>query len=168
LPRQLTLADDGTLRQQPIPATAKLLGEEAGEEAFTLPMAARRLPNVKGNTSCILLKFDPTKPKGAIGLNVRCSADGKRKVRIAYDNGALNVAGTKYALGLEGDEQSIILVVFVDESVLEVYAQNGRVCITKVLKNQNPADTDAEVFSDKGEVEIEKLKSWPMKSTYEK
>lgn len=168
LPRELTLAADGTLRQLPIGQTSTLFGDETGEEAFKITMGTKKLPNAKGNAACLFLKFDPAQARGALGFNVRCSPDGKRKVPVSYDSGALNVAGTRYALALEGEEQAITLVVFLDRSLLEVYAQSGRVCITKVLKDVEPTDVEAELFLDKGEIEIEKLKTWAVKSAYDK
>jgi beta-fructofuranosidase len=168
LPRELTLLPDGHLSQYPIEETKQLLGDETSEEGFDLPAGARKLPNAKGDTACLFLKYDP-KAGGseAAGLNLRVSEDGKRKTTISYGKGQLDVAGQRHQLTLGAGEEAVTLVVFLDKSVVEVFAQNGRFCITRVI-DADPADLNAEVFSRAGNLHVEKLKTWPVNSTWGK
>lgn len=167
LPRELTLADDGTLRQLPVGNLAGLFGEETTAEGFTLSAdSVMKLPAAKGDALCLFLKADPAGP-AAFGMNVRVSEDGKRKIAITWEKGQLNVDGKKYLLQPTAEEKAVNLVAFVDKGMLEIYAQNGRICVTRVL-NVKPEDQNVEIFSRGGALEVEKLKTWPVGSTWGK
>lgn len=47
--------------------------------------------------------------------------------------------------------------------MLEVFAQNGRLCITRVI-DANPTDVNTEIVAMDGAVRVEKLTSWPVKA----
>jgi beta-fructofuranosidase len=162
LPRELTLLPDGHLNQLPIGELARQFGDETAEEGITLPEGTRKLSAARGDTSCLFVKAEPGK---AFGLNVRVSEDGKRKVTVGYDNGYLDVGGQKVRLKLAEGEEAVMFVVLLDKSVMEVYAQNGRICVTRVI-DSNPADLNTEIYARGGSLSVEKLKTWPVKGTW--
>ena len=97
-------------------------------------------------------------------LRARRSDDGRRKVAITYGKDQLDVAGQKAPLKLAEGEDAVMLVVFLDKSVLEVYGQNGRVCVTRVI-DANPADLNVELVAPAA-LHVEKLKTWPMQASW--
>ena len=67
-----------------------------------------------------------------IGLKLRRSADGKKAVSISFDGKTLRVAGLDVPVSLKPSDDSVGLHIFLDHSVLELYA-DGAACITRVL-----------------------------------
>ena len=163
LPRELTLLPDGHLNQLPIAQTSSLFADESSEENFAIPQGTRKLPAPRSDALCLFVKAEPHKP---FDLNLRVSDDGKRKVTVSYDgNGQLKVAGQTMPLRLASGEQAVSLVVFLDKSMLEVFAQNGRFSVTRVI-DAAPEDLNTEIASPAGPLQVEKLKSWRVQSAW--
>jgi beta-fructofuranosidase len=162
LPREVKLLADGHLQQLPIEQTRTLLADESSssEENMDLAEGVKNLPAAKGDAACLFIKAEP-KP---FTLNVRVSDDRSRKVAIKYDKDQLDVAGQKTPLKLAEGEQTVMLVAFLDKSVLEVYGQNGRVCVTRVI-DASPGDVNVELVTPEA-LHVEKLKSWSMGSSW--
>ncbi len=91
------------------------------------------------------------------------SADGKRAVTIGFDGKYLEVAGTKAPFELLPDE-ALRLHVFLDRSVLEVYA-NGRTCVTRVI-HPEADDLGVEAFAREGKTTLKRLDSWTIGSIW--
>jgi sucrose-6-phosphate hydrolase SacC (GH32 family) len=161
LPREVKLLPDGHLQQLPIEQTRSLFGDESSEENVAVAEGVKKLPAARGDAACLFVKAEPSK---AFTLHVRVSDDGRRKVAIKYENDQLEVAGQKAPLKLAGGEDAVMLVVFLDKSVLEVYGQNGRLCMTRVI-DANPADLNVELVAPAA-LHVEKLKTWPMQSAW--
>jgi beta-fructofuranosidase len=137
VPRVLTLAPDGTLRQEPAPELAKLRAGPPVEQRFQLASTRFVSTHVKGDALEIRADIDPGDAR-EVGLRLRRSADGSKGVPITFDGKQLDVAGRKAPLTLGPGEKRLRLHVLLDHSVLEVYA-NGRVCVARVIQ----ADRDA-------------------------
>ena len=133
---------------RPAPAGAApelqvLRGEHRAEGAVELGAMPHVLDRVRGNTLEIIAEFERGDAE-SFGLKVFRSADGKRAVSIGFDGKHLEVAGTKAPLELRPDE-ALRLHVFLDRSVLEVYA-NGRTCVTRVV-HPEADDLGVEAFA---------------------
>jgi len=157
LPRILSVRSNGRLGQQPAPQLEKLRGRSFEFQAIRLEDQAWALPEVRGDTLEILVEIEPHEAR-AFGLKVRRSDDGERGVAIRWEDGILDVAGVKAPLRLERDETTLRLHVFLDKSVLEVFA-NGRECVTRVVY-QEPQDLGVEVFAEGGGVTVRSLEVW--------
>jgi beta-fructofuranosidase len=153
IPRALTLDDLNRLLQTP-------------HAAIT-----RARPSVTNKTIDLIL--DDNKPKVApdpvsgaaleidakfvlgqarvVGLDVLRSPDGKRSVPIRYDAAAktLSLAGTSAPLDLSPAANVLSLRVFVDHSIIELYAQDGQVCITRVV-DFHPAELGISATAEAG------------------
>jgi beta-fructofuranosidase len=151
LPRVLTLGPDDTLRQQPAPELAKLRAGPPTEQRFRPPPEGIVSRHVQGDALEIRAEFVPGDAK-EVGLRVRRSADGTAGVPIVFDGKQLDVAGRKAPLTLGPDEKALRLHVFVDHSVVEVYA-NGRVCVTRVVRVARDAP-GVEVFARGGKATV--------------
>src|SRR5262249_46851369 len=144
VPRILTLGNDDTMRQRPIPELEKLHGE--GRVNDNLSVAEEKaVEHVKGNA----LEIAATMKRRSgeeVGLRLGRSADGKKAVIIAFNGKRLHVAGldVPYTPAFGGDV--IGLHILLDHSVLEVYADSGRACITRIL-DAAPEDQAVSVFA---------------------
>jgi sucrose-6-phosphate hydrolase SacC (GH32 family) len=94
-----------------------------------------------------------------------CSADdGQGGVEIRWDGAALTVAGVPVELPA-GPERSLDLHIFLDKSILEVFADGGRVAMTRVVY---PAagDQAVAVFAEGGAAHIARLDAWQMQGIW--
>ena len=65
-------------------------------------------------------------------------------------------------LELSGNEKNLKFHIFIDRSVLEVYA-NGRACLTKVIY-PGERDLGLGLFASGGSARLKSLSVWPLKS----
>jgi beta-fructofuranosidase len=165
LPRVLSLGPDKTLRQDPAPELSKLRGKDGPVTNHTLTDTARVLDNVQGDVLEIRAEFELQEAK-AVGLRVRRSEDGKQAITIRFDGKELDVAGTKTPLPLQPGEKTLQLHVFLDKSVLEVYA-NDRACVTRVIQ-AGKDDLGVEAFATGGTARLKALESWQLASVWAK
>ncbi len=164
LPRVVTLGPDGHPRQAPAVELQKLRGKHVRLEGLTLNDQGRVLDGVRGDTLEILAKFEPGDAK-SFGLDVRRSDDGKSAVTLRYDGRAVNVAGTNVPLELAEGEDTLDLHVFLDRSVMEVFINGGRRCVTRVVY-PGAEDQGVRVFSQGGKTRIKSIDVWQIKSIW--
>ncbi len=142
LPRVVTLGEDGHPVQVPVPELAKLRGEHIGVKDLT----GTRVLDVKGDTLEIKAVFENA-DKGASGLRVRRSEDGKRGLEIGYRGGILDVFGTAVPIATEGNGKALTLHVFLDRSIIEVFINGGKQTAAKVA-GPPAGDLGIEAFTD--------------------
>ena len=159
LPRIITMGSDGHLRQAPAPALEKLRQQPFQLTNLELRDSTNVLQNVKGDQIELMADFEPAGAK-SFGLRLRVSEDGARSTDITCDGRELVVAGAKATLPEEQQGKALRLQVFVDRSVLEVYA-NGRLCFTRVVY-PGEKDLGLGIFASGGGVKVKSLKVWPM------
>lgn len=162
LPRVLSLLPDGALAQHPAPELEKLRGEHRLENVVELTDRSRRL-KTRGNSLEILAEFEPDGAK-SLGVRVLCSADGSRASTVRWDGSQLDVAGTLAPLELLPGESSVRLHIFVDRSLIEVYA-NDRRCVARVVTPE-PDDQGVEVFAEGGGARLKSMESWDLGSAW--
>lgn len=148
LPRVLTVAD-GQLRQHPAPEVDKLRQRGVALAPFSLRNEARPIPadRLSGDLLELRLEIRPGTAK-ATGLRWRTGSTPAADLEIRYDGEHLEVAGTRVPARLI--EGVLTLRVFLDRSVVEVYANDGRVAVTKVVPFSNQARA-LSVFAEGGE-----------------
>jgi beta-fructofuranosidase len=163
LPRLLTVDEDGHPRQQPLPALQAL--REAGQSLAALDIAegSQMLPGLAGDALEIQVALR-LGTANAAGLRLRSGGDGERGVEIRWDGEALAVGGVSVSLPA-GPERSLDLHIFLDRCVLEVFADGGRVAMTRVvyppLEDQGVA-----VFAERGAAQLVRLEAWQMKGIW--
>jgi beta-fructofuranosidase len=130
LPRIVSMADDGTLRLNPAPELAALRG---------LPLA-----NGQSSQTCEMILALERDAVGNAEFRLPLSADGAQFVQFTYDSATQQLAiDRSYAssnntddlatdvvsgiLSLATDEP-LRLHLFVDHSVIEIFANGGRAC----------------------------------------
>jgi beta-fructofuranosidase len=164
LPRILTLGDGGRLEQRPAPELQKLRGDRLEQLAdIHLNDASRVLEKTAGDALEILAQIETGDAKSC-GLKVRRSKDGKQAITISYDGKHLDVAGAKAPLILPENKRSLSLHIFLDKSVVEVYANDG-VCVTRVLDAAGDR-LGVEAFAQGGGAKLAALEAWPLKTIW--
>jgi beta-fructofuranosidase len=174
IPRVLWLGEDGMLRMRPIEELEILrYNVQAKENIEVKANTELVLDNIKGNTIELLLEIAPTEAK-QIGLKVCCSPDGQEETVIFYDSTdkKLKIDTHKSSTG-EGpksieagpfelkNSEPLKLQVFVDKSVVEVFANNRQAVMRRIY----PARKDSlnvMLFSKGSSAMVKKLEAWEM------
>lgn len=173
LPRSLWLGDDGTLRQAPAPELQVLRGPEKTWGDVPLQEGGTHLLNgVPGDACELRLTLDPGTAKRA-GVLVRASKDGTEATRLYYDSVAKELvfdASKSGQLGRPVIERAPLalkpgeplpLRIFVDHSVVEVYA-NDRQAIARRVYPTRPDSTGLSLFAEGGAAKFQNVTGWEM------
>ncbi len=173
LPRVLWLGDDGTLRMKPADELKSLRYRPVEQRGLTVsPDRPLLIEAVRGRSMEVEMETHAP-ARGAVGLEVCCSADGRERTRIYYDavEGALKVdtresgplQGTRIVesapLSLRSGEP-LRLRVFVDKSIVEVFA-NDRQAIARHVFPSEGSDA-VRLFAEGAQASVPVLRAWQM------
>jgi beta-fructofuranosidase len=164
MPRILSIASDGFLRQNVPPEFSILRGEPKIFPATTLGDTPLPLEGLPGDSVEIEAEFSAGNFSG-FGFEVRRSAAGKPALTIAIERGYLSVGSARAYVG-SAERYSIRL--FLDKRCLEVYVNEGTVALYNFV-DARPEDQGIAVFArvgnrPSGGARLESLKAWPMKA----
>jgi sucrose-6-phosphate hydrolase SacC (GH32 family) len=174
LPRVLTLGEDNRLRMKPIEELQRLRHSEQTQQ--NIAVAADKeivLPKISGNTIELEFQIEPQDAQ-QIGVKVCRSPDREEETLITYDvvEQKLKVDSNKSGLA-EGRKvveaapfalqasEPLVLRVFVDRSVVEVFA-NDRQAITRRIYPARPDSLGVSVFATGGAAKVRQVKAWQM------
>jgi beta-fructofuranosidase len=162
LPRELNIARDGQLHQAPSSALEKLRGKAVVQKNIRLQGGAINLTLPGTNALEISLEMDLSSAAG-IGLEIK-NGNGRPGVTVNFTGSELEVMDVRVPLNLNEKSRRLNLRLFVDHSVLEVFA-NETACVTKVIA---PLESGAslELRATGGPVQVKRLEAWPMKSIW--
>jgi beta-fructofuranosidase len=163
LPRLLTLSRAGQLQQNPAPQLSKLRGElvqwrnvrlENGSETLTLP---------ETNTLEILAEIDLKSAKG-VELRIKSGVKEAQPIVVNFNGSELKVMDANAPLELAEGQRRLTLRIFIDRSVLEVFA-NETACATKII---SPLDASAnlEIRAEGGTANAKRVQAWPMNTIW--
>jgi beta-fructofuranosidase len=164
LPRVLTLDGDGRPIQTPAPELAALRGKHIRVRDLTLDNRGHVVEGARGDTLEVLVELEPGTAKAA-GLKLRSSDDGEKAIVLRYDGRILDVAGTPVPLTLDDKQRTLTLHVFLDKSVMEVFVNGGRECVTRVIYPGQDA-LGIEVFADGGAATARSVEVWQLGSVW--
>ncbi len=196
LPRMLSLADDGSLRIQPVPELEQLRHHPRAHDQMNLASGAETvLDGFQGDMLELALEV-PASSVETFGLKVRRTPDGAEETLIFYDSAtqelvvdvsrstmdpeiryrtwciskpedpadlAREVKQQRAPLALQQGE-SLNLRIFIDRSILEIFA-NDRQCVTQRVWPTRRDATGISFFSRGGETVVTALKAWDMAAT---
>ena len=190
LPRVLSLAEDRTLRIEPIEELQRLRTNPRRHADLALD-GDRPLGDIKGDCLELALEIEPGSAK-QVGLKVRRSPGGEEETVISYDPAArtLSLDVTKSSLSKDvrygwpspfnvtggADErvqkaplelregEPLKLRVFLDRSIVEVFA-NGRQCVTQRIYPSRDDALGVSLFSQGGRAKAKSLDAWDMAAT---
>jgi len=178
IPRVLTLHGEHVV-QQPIPEIEVLRAEHRQFGPVRVePGGSGYLSEVEGDALEIIARFDPAGTTATrLGLRVREGSQESRAARVWYDpetrqfgcdGGVIKKAAAEGRLMSKDSaepEGPIVLRIFVDRSVLEVY------CGGAAMTNRMFPDPDAlgvDMFAEGGVAEVHSVDVWRMRSMWEK
>jgi beta-fructofuranosidase len=176
MPRLLSLSPAGELLMEPVAEVSVLRGAEQNLGPITLSRQAWELP-VAGDQLELALTLAPGST--ACTLSVRCAPDGSEQTTISYDPKAqiLSIDRTRASLSPEtlkdvqiahlalGPDEPLSLRVFLDASIIELYA-NRRLCMTTRVYPSREDSTGIRLAAESEGAAAKELRAWPMHSIW--
>lgn len=174
LPRELTLAEDGTILSHPVPELGELRGSHITASAVALAdQSYVAIDSIQGESLEMDIVFDLSNSVASeVGIRVRCSEDGTSFTEIGY-----SVRGQKLYMNRqwsgEGDggiseaplqlaaNGRLRLRLFLDRSSVELFAGEGRIAMTNRIYPKLQ-DTGISFFARGGDAGIECLDVWEL------
>lgn len=171
LPREVKTAPDGTIRTTPLPALAALrvkhytLGKIILNAGDPNPLAEFR-----GDAIEIRMTVKKAESSAStLGLIVRQSADGAQGTAIRYDLRENNLEidrsksgfspGPNPTCQIKGDDDTLVLHLFIDRSSVEIFLNEGRQAMTLRI-HPDEESLGVELFSSGGTLVIDQLDLW--------
>jgi beta-fructofuranosidase len=173
LPRSLWLGKDGTLRMQPVPELEALRCHERTWSDLTLSDGQTQpLDGVVGDSCELRIEVEPGTAKRC-GVKVRATGDGKEETLLYYAAAAKQLVFDSTRSGEFGrkaveqaplelrDGEPLKLRVFVDKSVVEIFA-NDRQAIGRRVYPTRADSLGVVLFSDGGQASFQSVTAWEM------
>jgi beta-fructofuranosidase len=163
LPRELKLGPGDRLLQSPIAELSRLRLQETSvhESDISMHDSTPIIKNAGGDTLEILLIFSHIEA-AKVGLSLRSCTGEKTTLSFNNKESNLEVEDKKIPLSSHRPGQ-MSLRIFVDRSVLEVYANDGEAVITQMI-HSNMTNPEVRVFVEGGSALLHSLDMWKLKS----
>lgn len=163
LPRLLSLSPVGVLQQVPAPQLTKLRGEPLKWRNLNLENGEVTVSLQNTNTLEIMAQIDLPMAK-VFQLCIENGTNDSSPIVLGYDGSELQVLDARAPLALKSGDHVLNLQIFMDRSVLEVFA-NGTACITKTIStlNSNPY---LKITAQGGAASVKRLQVWPIKTIW--
>ncbi len=163
LPRLLTLSRDGRLQQNPAPQLAGLRGRSVEWRNVPLENSGKTFPLPNTNTLEISVEIDLRTAKN-VELKISGDAGGTPPVVVNFAGSELQVMDAKAAPQFSEGGRKLKFHIFIDRSVLEVFA-NETFCATKVIFPLG-ANAVLQIRADGGTADMKQVQVWPMKTIW--
>ena len=172
LPRVLTLGEDRKLRMD-VAEEIEALRYGAVRKGPCTTRAGRDLAvdGVAGDSLELLVEMESA-GASEYGVKVRASPDGREETSISYSAGEKLLKVDTRRSGPDGtpraveagpfeleDGERLKLRVFVDKSVVEVFA-NGRQAVARRIYPSQPDSVGVRLFSADGDAKVYALEAW--------
>ncbi len=186
VPRVLSLADDGSVLINPVAELELLRHSHAVASEIELEANGETvISEISGNAIEIQAVLDPGDAHES-GLKVLRSPDGSEETRISFfpkghprfGTAQLQIDGTASSLRTDliprtpeigpleiGDGEPVRLRIFIDRSVVEVFA-NGRQCLTLRVYPERSDSVGVSVFARGGRATLRSMEAWQMRSVW--
>ncbi len=165
LPRIFRVREDGRLSQQPLPELDKLRGDHYQEWNVNLDDISHIVDDVRGRGDMIeiIAEIEPGDAE-TYGLKIRRSPDGNNFAPITYDGRFLVVGDKKAEVDLMDGVDTLNLHVFIDGSLVEVFANDWVVFSNNI--GAPPSHNGVEAFAEGGKAHLKSLDIWQMKTIW--
>ena len=174
LPRSVWLGEDGTLRMRPVKELGMLRCDEKTWSNITLASGrTKTLRGVAGDSCELEITIDRTATAKQLGVKVRASTGGEEETLLYYDAEAGQLVFDSTKSGVDGcrtveraplklaDGESLRLRVFVDKSVVEIYANDRQAICRRVYPGRDDS-LGVILFANGGKAEFACVKAWEM------
>ena len=131
----------------------------------------RNIQLEKGNRTLTLPATNALEILAEVGLSATAQfeltiqAAKQQRVTVRYDGAELQLMDVKAPLKLKDRERSLQLRIFMDRSVIEVFA-NETVCLTKTIAPLDASDLRLELHTKDGKAQLLRIQAWPMKTIW--
>lgn len=176
LPRELALAEDGTLLIKPLTELKTLRSNEMSLTDFIIKKnIAYKLEQMSGDAIEFEVVFAPFKETPnqnindhvpqSFGMQLLCDENGKNGVSVIINPSekTLSIADISAPFDLPIDEQAV-LRVFIDNNLIEVFA-NNRQAIAYAQKRTHP-HANNQLCSNQGNMPVKKITAWKINSPW--
>jgi len=173
LPRLLWLGADNTLRMKPVPELNMLRGDEQSWNDIKLDAGqTKALQNVIGDSCELEINITSATAKH-YGVKVRTSSAGEEETLLFYDaekkelvfdstksgkDGRMVVEAAPFVLA---PNEPLQLRVFIDKSIIEIFANDRQVLSRRVYPSRKDA-LGIVLFAEGGQAIIKGVKAWEM------
>ena len=174
IPRILWLDENNNLLMRPIEELEQLRYHEQTLENLTVEANSEQtLKSIQGDTIELLIEMVPDGAEQC-GVKVCCSPDGEEQTLVYYDasekklkidarqsslgEGPKNVEGGPFELK---QGEILKLQVFVDKSVVEVFANERQGVMRRIYPNREDS-VGVALFSNDGATQVKSVKAWEM------
>lgn len=144
LPRVLSMRSDSSIAMEPAPELKTLRGKHRHHQDLVATQASRLLEGIEGDCLEIAIELDPGDSE-ELGLRLRCARDFSEQTVLGYRqkeqrlfvDTTKSTSDTRILRGISGGSfrlnprEPLKLRVFLDASVMEVFANDGRACLTE-------------------------------------
>jgi beta-fructofuranosidase len=175
LPRVLNLGSDGRLDMAPAPEVERLRERHQRWERLALrPEEPTALAGARGDAIELIAELS-LDAAAEVGICVRCAPDDVEATRILYDRATQRLIVDRTRSSLDptarrdicgapfelADGQPLRLRVFVDRSIVEVFAGHG-ICMSSRVYPTRPDSLDVKLFARGGGAQLISLDLWEM------
>lgn len=180
LPLAVSLQPDGKLAVEPVPELQILRGQHWHFKGLELGLdSAGLLDGVQGDSLEMLVEFEPD-GDAEFGLRLRCSPDGQEQTRIIYRSAQRQIVLERDASSVSPDVERgertapvesavgepLRLHIFLDRSVLEVFVNGGRTCLTSRIYPLRPDSLGVGLFARSGKVILKSMDIYRMRTIW--
>jgi beta-fructofuranosidase len=165
LPRELSLSSDGQLRQIPAPELARLRGKPVELRNATVNSDGAPLTLMLPRTNTLEIRAEiDLKTADSVSIAIKSGAADARPIVLNFDRSKFKMPGAEAPFSWDKTKPILDLRLFIDRSVLEVFA-NETLCATKVI---SPLGNDAklEISSEGSAAKAKLIQAWPMKTIW--
>lgn len=172
LPRSVWVGADGTLRMRPVKELEMLRSNEKTWRDIMLGhQGSKSLEGVVGDSCELALTIAPTTKTGRFGVKVRVSAQGQEQTLLYYDAQAGQLVFDATQSGVDGRRaveraplklppgEPARLRVFVDKSIVEVYANDRQAICRRVYPGREDS-LGVALFAEDGTAKFSNIKAW--------
>jgi beta-fructofuranosidase len=159
----LSISPDGQLRQAPAPQLSKLRGKPVVWRNLDTQNSGQEVQLPGTNSFEILAEINLEKAN-RVELKLKNGAGNAELLVVRFDGANLIVADAKAPCPLSEGTRKFNLRIFVDRTVLEVFA-NETACITKTIPALG-SNLSLSVHSDAGTADFKLVEVWPMNTIW--
>ena len=180
LPLRVMPLPDRTVAVRPVEELQTLRREHWQYEDLTVEREpAQLLSDVKGQRLEVMAEFS-FEGEAVFGLRLRCSPDGQEQTRIVYRAAEGQLVVERDASSVSPDVERndctaplqlapgspLKLHVFLDHSVIEIFADDGRTCLASRIYPLRPDSLGVGFFAREGSVKMDSSDIWRLDSIW--
>jgi beta-fructofuranosidase len=173
LPRSLWLGKDGTLRIRPVEELKSLrINEKSFKDLKVNPESKMNLDDFNSGLMELEVIIEPNDAH-KFGLEIGVSEDGLEKTVIYYDSLENKIVVDNIDSGLDfgnkikeeaplklDNNETLTLRVFIDNSIIEVFANDRQAISRRVYPEKN--GNGISLFSNGGDINVKSFRSWEL------